>query len=151
MNRREWILKRNCSLSPRQSACAYAAPCIVALIVAAFFTVHGAWYVMSFAILESVVVALLFLHYARHATDHEHIVLTEESLLIERVEADRVQRTWLDRYWTRITLPSRPQDLIRLEAKGIGIEVGRFVTKAKRKRIAKELQNQLRRSRCPLI
>ena len=143
MNHREWILKRNCSLSPRQSACAYAAPCIVALIVAMIFTIHGAWYVMSFAVLESAVVALLFFHYARHATDHEHIVLMEECLLIERVEAERVQRTRLDRYWTRITLPSRPQDLIKLEAKGVKIEVGRFVTKSKRRRFAKELRKQL--------
>jgi uncharacterized membrane protein len=143
MNHREWILKRNCSLSPRQSACAYAAPCIVALIVAAIFTVHGAWYVMSFAILESVVVALLFFHYARHATDREHIVLMEECLLIERIEAERVQRTRLDRYWTHVTLPSSPQDLIKLEAKGIKIEVGRFVTKSKRRRFANELRKQL--------
>jgi uncharacterized membrane protein len=143
MNKHEWLLKRNCSLSPRQAILAYAAPCIVALILGGFFTLHGAWYVMAFAVIESVLVALSFLHYARHATDHEHIVLMKNCLLIERVEAEKIQRIQLDPYWTRIILPSRPQDLIRLEAKGIKIEVGRFVTKSKRRRIAKELRSML--------
>ena len=149
MNRHEWLLKRNCSLSPRQSALAYAAPCVVALLVSTYFTVHGAWYVMAFAVLETAVMSLAFIQYARHATDHEHIVLMEEGLLIERVEADRIQQTWLDRNWTRITLPSRPQDLIKLEAKGVRIEVGRFVTKSKRRRFAKELRHYLHESPYP--
>jgi uncharacterized membrane protein len=144
MNQHEWLLKRNCSLSPRQSLLAYAAPCIVALILAIFFTLHGAWYVMAYAIIETMLVAGFFIHYARHATDHEHIVLMENCLLIERIEADKVQCIQLDPYWTRIIPPSRQQDLIRLEAKGVKIEVGRFVTKSKRKRIAKELRNELR-------
>jgi uncharacterized membrane protein len=143
MKRREWILKRNCSLSPRQSMCAFAAPCIAALIVATIFLLHGAWHVFAFAILESVFVALIFIHYARHATDHEHIVLTEESILVERVEANHIQQTWLDRYWARITLPHRPQDLIMLEAKGVKIDVGRFVTKSKRRRFARQLRKAL--------
>lgn len=150
MTKHEWLLKRNCSLTPRQSIIAYAAPCILALIVAVIFTLHGAWYVMTFAILESVLVALLFLHYARHATDREHIVLMEDCLLIERIEAEQVQCTRLDPYWTRITLPSRGQDLIGLESKGVRIEVGRFVTKSRRKRIAKEIRNELRGNHYPL-
>jgi uncharacterized membrane protein len=151
MEKHEWLLKRNCSLTPRQSILAYAAPCVMALIVAAIFTLHGAWYVMSFAILESSVVALLFLHYARHATDREHIVLMEDCLLIERIEAEQVQRIRLDPYWARITLPSRPMDLIRIESKGITVEVGRFVTKSKRRRIAKQIRNELGGNHCPLI
>jgi uncharacterized membrane protein len=151
VDKREWLLKRNCSLTPKQSALAYAAPCVLALIVAVPFTLHGAWYVLTYAILESLIIALLFLNYARHATDHEHIILMEGCLLIERVVADQVQCIRLDPYWTRITPPSRPQDLIRLEAKGIKIEVGRFVTKSKRKRIAKEIQRQLRGNYCVLI
>lgn len=143
MKKREWLLKRNCSLTPLQCALAYAAPCIVSLIVAGLFTLHGAWYVLAFAVIQTAMIALVFIHYARHATDHEHIVLMEECLLIERVEAEQVQRTLLDRYWTRITLPRRPQDLIRLEAKGVKIEVGRFVTKSKRRRFANELRKQL--------
>jgi uncharacterized membrane protein len=143
-NLHEWHLQRNCSLSPRQSALAYAAPCIVSIVVAGFFTLHGAWYVMTYAVLESVLVTIVFLHYARHATDHEHIILMEDCLLIERVEAEQVQRIQLDPYWTRITLPNHAQDLIRLESKGVRIEIGRYVTKSKRWRIAKELRRELR-------
>lgn len=143
-HKHEWKLKRNCSLSPRQAALAYSVPCIVAFVVACIFTLHGAWYVMAYAVLEALLVALAFINYARHATDHEHIVLMDDCVLVERFEAEQVQRIRLDRYWTRITLPSRAEDLIKLEAKGIKIEVGRFVTKSKRRRVAKELRNELR-------
>ncbi|HEY8099526.1 MAG TPA: DUF2244 domain-containing protein [Burkholderiaceae bacterium] len=143
-HKHEWNLKRNCSLSPRQAALAFSAPCILAFVVAGIFTLHGAWYVLAYAILEVAIVAVAFIQYARHATDHEHIVLMDGCLLIERVEAEQVQRIQLDPYWTRITLPSRAEDLIKLEAKGVRIEVGRFVTKSKRRRVAKELRNELR-------
>jgi uncharacterized membrane protein len=151
MEKHEWLLKRNCSLTPRQSIFAYAAPCVMALIVAAIFTLHGAWYVMAYAILESILVALFFLHYARHATDCEHIVLLDDCLLIERIEADQVQRIRLDPYWTHITLPSHPQDLIRLESKGVKVEVGRFVAKSKRRRIGRQIKNELSGHHCPLV
>ena len=151
MDKHEWTLKRNCSLTPRQSIFAYAMPCVLTLIVATVFTLHGAWYVMAFAVLQSILVALFFLQYARHATDREHIVLMDDCLLIERIEAEQVQRIRLDPHWTRITLPSRPQDLIMLESKGIKIEVGRFVTKSKRRRIARQIRNELGGNHCHII
>jgi hypothetical protein len=81
MNNREWVLKRNCSLSPRQLAFAYAALCLTSFLVAAMFAFRGMWYVLAFATLEMASTALAFIIYARHATDQEHIALTAGSLL----------------------------------------------------------------------
>lgn len=142
----EWLLKRNCSLAPRQLAFAYAALCLMSFSVAVMFTLLGAWYVLIFAVLEMSAVALAFLCYARHATDREHIALADDCLLVERSVAGQVEQTRLDPYWTRIVPPMRPQDLINLEAKGIKIEVGRFVTPAKRRRVAQELRQELRKN-----
>ena len=142
----EWLLKRNCSLTPRQLAFAYAALCLMSFAVAIMFTLLGAWYVLIFAVLEMSAVALAFLCYARHATDHEHIALQDGCLLVERSVAGQVQQTRMDPYWTRIAPPKRPQDLINLEARGVKIEVGRFVTPANRRRFAQELRHELRKS-----
>lgn len=144
MCRHEWHLKRNCSLSPRQLAMAYAVLFALSFAVALAFVLLGAWHVFAYAVLEMAAVALAFLHYARHATDHEHIALMDDCLLVERVSAGETQQVRLDPCWTRIALPRHAQELISLEARGIKVQVGCFVTEARRKQFAQELREELR-------
>jgi uncharacterized membrane protein len=140
---REWLLKRNCALTPRQVARAYALLCLLSLAVASMFVWQGAWYVLAFTVLELGAVALAFLHYARHATDHEHIALVDGGLLVERVSAGQVEQEVLNPSWTRVLAPIRTQDLICLVNHGTRIEVGRHVTCARRRQIAQELKRAL--------
>ncbi len=143
MSNQEWLLKRNCSLSPRQAGIAYAAQCMVSFSVATMCTLHGAWQVFIFSVLEMLALGAAYLVYARHATDNEHVALMDGSLLVERTLAGKQEVIRLDPHWTRILPPKRYQDLIRLESHGKRVEIGRFVTADKRKQIARELQNQL--------
>jgi len=143
MVKREWVLKRNCSLSPRQLATGYGVLCSLALIVAGFFTLHGAWYVLGFAILELAAVGLAFLHYGRHAGDREHIALLDNYLLVELIQAEQTQQVRLDPRWTRVDPPGEYWGLIGLEAGSTRIEVGRFLTQLKRREFARELQGAL--------
>jgi uncharacterized membrane protein len=150
MTRHEWVMKRNCSLAPRQLAFACALPCLMSFVIAGVFVVfHGAWCVLGYAMLETVVTALAFVIHARHVADQEHIALTDGCLLIGRIEAGRLEQTRLDPYWTRIALPSRSRGLIRLEAKGVQIDIGRFVTEAKRRQVAQELRQALENALSP--
>lgn len=130
-------------MSPRQLGIAYLVLCAVSFSVAATFTIAGAWYVLAFAVLEMVAVAIAFLCYARHATDHEHIALVDGYLVVEKVLGGQTEQIRLEPCWTRIALPRRTQDLIGLEAKGVKIEVGRFVTGTKRRQVAKEIREEL--------
>jgi uncharacterized membrane protein len=141
----EWLLKRNCSLSPRQLALAYAVLCAGALGIALVFMLQGVWFVFAFALLELAGIACALLHYARHALDHEHIALTERCLLVERVRAGHSEQVRLDPAWTRISMPDRRRKpLIELESCGVKVEVGRFVTEATRQQVAMELKRELR-------
>jgi uncharacterized membrane protein len=144
MQTSEWYLKRNCSLSPRQVGIAYVVQCALSFTVAMLCALHGAWQIFIFSILEMLAFGTAYLVYARHATDNEHIALTDGSLLVERILAGKREIIRLDPHRTQIAPPIRYQDLIRLESYGRHIEVGRFVTAAKRKQVARELQNQLR-------
>jgi uncharacterized membrane protein len=145
MQEHEWLLKRNCSLSPRQLVIADVALCFGLLAMAFPFAIGGAWHVLFFAMIEIAGVAVAFFHYARHATDHEHIILTDGCLLVERIEAGRVHQTRLDPCRTHIKSPARFQDLIDLEARGTQIKVGRFITAARRRQVAQELRQELER------
>jgi uncharacterized membrane protein len=142
--KREWLLKRNCSLTPRQSAKAYLLLCTGSLSVALAFAVQGVWIVLAFALVELAAVGAALLHYARHALDREHIALSERCLLIERTEGEHTEQVRLDPHWTRIALPDRKRALIELESRGTRVEVGAFVTEATRQQVARELRRELR-------
>lgn len=146
MMQREWTLQRNCSLAPRQVALAYAVLCTFSLTVSlALFVLHGIWVVLAFSLLELALVGLALIVYARHALDREHIVLAETCLVVERVQADRREQARLDPLWTRVLAPDdRKRALIQLESRGVKVEVGRFVTEARRRQVERELRQALR-------
>lgn len=141
MDRQEWLLKRNCSLTPRQTIAAFAVLCALSFGIAFIVVlVHGTWLVFAFALAEMIAVAAAFLHYARHAMDCERIVLGDGCLLIEQSIAGRVQEIRLEPCWLHVTSPRNGRDMIALEARGVKVEIGRFITEQARQRIAKELR-----------
>jgi uncharacterized membrane protein len=140
-----WILKRNCSLTPRQSAAAYALLCTGSFGVALFFLLQGFWMVLAFSVLEMGAVGWALLHYARHALDVERIALTEGALLVDRVDAGRRSQFRLDPVRTRVTPPlARRQKLIRLESPATCVEIGSFVSEPIRQQVAQELARAMR-------
>lgn len=142
--KREWLLKRNCSLTPRQLAKAYLLLCGGSFGIAAVFALQGLWIVFAFALVEMAAVGAALLHYARHALDREHIALSDRCLLVERFRGERLEQVRLDPHWTRITMPQARRDLIELESMGTRVAVGSFVTDEQRQRIARELRRELR-------
>jgi len=113
------------------------------LLVASFFTLYGAWYVLVFAVLEIFALGCAFVVCGRHATDREHILLESNRLVVEVTEVGEVRQFTLDPRWTRVASPVQGRELIRLEERGIRIEVGRFLTEWKRREFARELQSAL--------
>lgn len=143
MATREWVLKKNCSISPKQLAQAYAALCMASFLVAAYFVIHGAWLVMVFAMLEMCAVAAAFIYFGRHAMDRECISLSEAELRVDLVQAEQNLSFRLDPRRTRVAIPEPRQRLIRLEANGERVEVGRYLTERKRQEFAHELNREL--------
>jgi uncharacterized membrane protein len=143
MDKHEWVLSRNCSMSPRQLALAYAALCAASFTIATVFTLRGAWYILCYAILEMSAVGAAFFIYARHAADREHIALADDSLVVELIEKEQVRKFRLDPRYTRVESPESRDGLIGLEASGTRVEVGRFMTEWKRREFARELKRAL--------
>lgn len=144
MNKREWVLRPNCSLTPRQLACAYLVLCALSFAVAGLFAVRGAWCVLAFTTIEMLIVAVAFLNYARHAVDHERIILdTDGCVVVEKQSGGKMQRTVLASCWLRIAVPVRYGDLIQLESQGAKVKVGSCVTQSVRQRVAGEIRAEL--------
>ncbi len=143
MATREWILKKNCSITPRQLAKAYMALCVASFLVAGYFVVHGAWLVMVFSVLEMAAVAAAFMYFARHATDRELIALGDDGLVVQLVQAEQISQYCMNPGATRVEFPDIRHRLIGLEADGDRVEVGRYLTEKKRQEFAHELKNEL--------
>lgn len=139
----QWLLKRNCALTPRQLGTAYGVLCCLSLTVAVAFTLGGAWFVIFFSCLELSAVGWAFLYHARHAMDQERILLDSRDLLILEYDGGKEKRIRLDPARTQVALPRQPGDLIHLKSDRLQIKVGRFATAAQRRQVALELQRLL--------
>jgi len=140
---REWLLKRNCSLTPRQLGLSYLVLCGASFAVASIWLVRGAWMVLAFSIIEMAAAAVAWLVYARHATDHECVTLADGWLLVDQVEAGHSRTIRLDPRQTRIIAPASYGALVRVEAPGAQVEIGRHVRPGRRRQLADELRNGL--------
>lgn len=140
----EWMMRRNCALTPRQFVMAYALLCGLSLLAALpFAVVGGAWVVLVYAVVEMAVAAAVFLHHARHATDREHIALTDSGLLIKSIDGGTARQVLLEPCWVKVTPPANARALVAVEARGVKVCIGRHVSEAARRRVALELRREL--------
>lgn len=140
----EWILKRNCSVTPAQLGYLYASLCILSMGVSGVFWSQGATLVLPFALLELVAVGAAFLVYARHATDNERIKLLEGSLVVEWETAGRSARCEFAREWVRVEPRPEAGQMIEVRGGGRAVQVGRFVRSDLRPLLAREIRLALR-------
>jgi uncharacterized membrane protein len=142
-----WVLRRNCSLTPRQVVAVYASLCAVSLSIAAGFWVHGAPFVAAFAAVELVGLGLALAVYARHATDRETVLFDGDRLTVERRVGPHVERADFRAAWLSVE-PARAQgSLVELAGQGRRVRVGRFLRPDQRAAFAMELRSALRRAR----
>ncbi|MDP1743025.1 MAG: DUF2244 domain-containing protein [Polaromonas sp.] len=140
----QWLLRRNCSVTPVQLAFLYASLCMVSLGIAGVFWAQGVRIVMLFALLELAAVGVAFLVYARHATDGERIVLQGARLVVELESAGRLERAEFNREWVRVEPKSGDGSLIEVSGQGRSVRVGRHVRPELRPALAREIRYALR-------
>ena len=140
-----WLLKRNCSITPRQMLAFYASLSLLSLGIALFCWAQGATLVMPFAWLEMVAVGSALLVYSRHAMDSESIRLRPGRLTVEHVNGGHVERAEFASAWVRVEPEHGDRSLIELSGQGQRIAVGRFVRPELRRLLADELRWALRR------
>ena len=145
----EWTLKRNCAMSPRRFGMLFALLAVISIGVGVIFALSGAWLVLVFAFVEVGALVAAFIVYARHAGDYERIVLTPEALIVESTSGAQVVRQQTHPAFARVEYPHPGPEagggnpLIRLAMAGEAVEVGRFVPRLKRERLAREIRARL--------
>jgi uncharacterized membrane protein len=143
MDGQDWVMRRNCSITPRQLAWAFSALCLMSFLVAVFFLLRGIWYILGFTIIEIAAVGTAFIIFGRHVNDRETVRLNDGGLFVELVRIDQVRQYRLDPCTTRVEPPAGRNELVVLNAKGTRVEIGRFLTEWKRRELARELKSAL--------
>ena len=141
----QWLLKRNCSITPHQLLNFYASLCVLSLGIAGLFWAQGATLVMPFAWLELLAVGAALLLYSQHATDSENIRLQAGRLTVEHTSGRSTERAEFVPAWVRIEPEHGDGSLLELSGQGQRIAVGRFVRPELRPQLADELRWALRR------
>lgn len=140
----QWLLKRNCSVTPPQLLGLFASLSVVSLGIATFFWFQGATLVMPFAWAELIAVAIAFTFYSRHARDGEKISLQGGQLVIELETAGRLHRAEFNREWVRVEPKDGDGSLIEVSGQGRSVSVGRHVRPELRPALAREIRFALR-------
>ncbi|WP_080405138.1 DUF2244 domain-containing protein [Burkholderia ubonensis] len=141
----DWLMKRNCSMSPRQFVLFYASLAGFSLAIAAMLMWQGAWLVMPFTGVELLAVGVAFAVYARHAVDYERIRLFPHRLVIERMNAEQLTQIEFNPRWVRVEAGATPRDPIRLVSRGQTVVIGQHLAQYRRAQFADELRAALGR------
>jgi uncharacterized membrane protein len=140
----QWLMRRNCSITPAQLGGFYGALCAVSLVIATAFAWHGAPVVLAFAGLELLAVGVALLVFARHAGDRELITLDGASVRVEQHVGAQVHRTEFPAGHLRVEPAAGQGSLVVLSARGCSLQVGRHLRPEWRGAFARELRRALR-------
>jgi uncharacterized membrane protein len=140
----QWVLRRNCSLTPREMAIVYLSLCALSLTIASGFWWIGAPTVMAFAGLELVLLGVAMAVYARHATDCETITLAGRELAIEHRCGQGVHSARFRAEWVRVEPARGDGSLVEVSGEGQRTCVGRYLRPEWRPQLAQELRLALR-------
>ena len=141
----QWVLKPNCSITPRQLGAVYLSLCLLALAISAGFWLQGARFISAFAGIELLAVGVALLAYARHTGDREVLTLAGRSLAVEQRWGSRVERADFQADWLSVEPAAGQGSLVELSARGRTMRVGRFLRPEVRGAFAQELRSALRR------
>lgn len=145
-----WLIRRNCSASPRQLAAVFASIVAVSFGFGVAFAAQGLWMVLPFVGLELVAVACAFVCYGRHATDYERIELAEGRLRVMQQDGANAVHLSFDLPWVRVEVSERGAELgrrvkVELVSARQRVEVGRYLMDARRTALAHELRGAIAR------
>jgi uncharacterized membrane protein len=140
----QWVLRRNCSMSPRQMLAVFLSLSALMLLIAGFFWWHGATLVLPFAGIEILALGVALVVHARHVGDRETLTLQDGLLQVEHWRGRRVERMAFRALWVRVEPQHGDDSLVELSGQGQRMHVGRYLQRTARSALAQELRRALR-------
>ena len=140
---RTWLMKRNCSLTPKQVGAFYLSIVCFSLLVALYFWLIGAWMVIIFTTLALLVLTIALYVYSIHALDYEKITIIGKQLLVEKSWGGKVDVEEFNTVWTTIRCSESGRKSLALKSSNKEVPIGFFVGLNEQEQFEKELRKYL--------
>jgi uncharacterized membrane protein len=144
------ILQPNRPLSPRGLGLVIGFVGVISFAAGILFALQGAWPVTPFFGADVLLLALAMRASVRASRKKEHLLLTSDMLLIERVSAQgEIRREEINPYWLRVEHedPELIGTELALVTRGRRWIVGSFLGAEERAALAEALRRALREAR----
>ncbi len=141
---KEWILRKNCTLSPRQFASSLIFVGFLSFLIGMAWAFNGIWVILPFVCLELLGLCIAFFVYSRHATDFERVILTKSDICVESeiggtTKFTKIPRCWAVPYFKK----NKGKGLVLFKFGSTELKVGQFVTEKRRKLFFDEIKGFL--------
>jgi len=121
----------------------YGSLAVLTLLLAAWFTLHGFWPVLAYAVLELVWLGSCQYLCWQRSKQSEQIVVTGDAVIVDIDHGRHHQHLEFSRYWARVVVKVSDARLhsrsVFIRSHGRECEVGRCLTESERDRLAQRL------------
>ena len=140
---RTWLMKRNCSFSPKQVGLFYLSIVSFSLLVAGYFLLIGVWMIIIFTSIEILALTIALYVYSRHALDYEKITIVGKQLLVERSWGGKLELTEFNTVWTKLVHKKDGRRDLVLVSASKELPIGYFVMANQKEQFEKDLGSYL--------
>lgn len=140
---RTWLMKRNCSFSPKQVGLFYLSIVCFSLLVAGYFYLIGVWMILIFTSIEILAVTIALYVYSRHALDYEKITIVGKQLLFERSWGGKLQQHEFNTIWTKLVRSDATGKDLILKTSSKEVPIGFFISANQQEQFENELKRYL--------
>jgi uncharacterized membrane protein len=150
-----YTLKRPLSCSPKLLLSFMGSLSFICLAIASVWAYLGAHWVLVFAVVDVLALTAAVIWCVRHALDQEHIVLTANTVAIERQLAGRIEHWSMERFYVRLNrkqVSLGPFNSPRLEvsARRQGVVLGGFCSAAALRQLETQLKFAMQTTNVPV-
>jgi uncharacterized membrane protein len=138
-----WLMKRNCSFSPRQVGLFYLSIVSFSLLVAGSFLFIGVWMIIIFTVIEITALTIALYVYSRHALDYEKITINGKQLFVEKSWGGNVQTDEFNTTWTKLYRSGTGRHNLALKSSNKEVPIGFFVRMSEQEQFEKDLEKYL--------
>jgi uncharacterized membrane protein len=140
---RTWLMKRNCSFSPKQVGLFYLSIVSFSLLIALFFLLMGAWVILIFTSIEITALTVALYIYSRHALDYEKITIVGKQLFVEKSWGGKVDVEEFNTVWTKLVHKKDGRRDLVLSTSAKEVPIGYFVVASEQEQFEKDLSSYL--------
>lgn len=142
-DQQEWLMQRNCRLTPRQLLALFCLAGFFSVSIAGAWASQGFWWVLPFALIEVLGLSIAFVVYSRHAVDFDRVRVAKDRVFVEVVDGAKQAIVEASASSVRVVCDKAGRGLIQLRMGSQQVEVGRFVPAGQRLELAEELAGAL--------